>query len=74
MFFTVLVFKEDYLSCMLMTKSITVMVNISTNINETDSHLWTQIPAEHKTNPRHMVLEVKVLGWDGHTKYQSRLF
>ena len=31
-----------------MTKSITVMANISTNINETDSHLSTQIPAEHK--------------------------
>ena len=41
------------------------MVNNSTNINKKNNHLSPQI-IEHKKGPRHMALDIQVLGWDGH--------
>ena len=41
----------------------TVMVNNNTNINNMNSTLLPQIINEKK-EPRHMMLEIHVLGWD----------
>jgi hypothetical protein len=46
-------------------KDLTVMVNNSTNINKTNNHL-SHCLTEHKKNPQHLTLEIKVLAWDSH--------
>jgi hypothetical protein len=43
------------------------MVNNSTNLTKTNSHLSSHV-IEHKNIVRHMKLEIQVMAWDKHKK------